>query len=221
MPTDKRQDGRHADVRGTAREQLLDAAARVFAERGYRGASVESIAAAAGVTKGALYWNFDSKEDLFFSLLEERVDRRVRLLVEATETVAGENTVTPLVSREISDVVDEERQMLLLTFEYWSLAVRDPTLSARYAERQRTLRELVAHGLVAHHEATCVALTFDPEELATAVIALANGLAMDRMVDPQSVPDRLLGEVLELIYDGLVLRSASAALKPADKPPVD
>jgi len=221
MATDKQQDGRHADVRGTAREQLLDAAARVFAERGYRGASVEAIAAEAGVTKGALYWNFENKEDLFFSLLEERVDRRVRLLVEQTETVAGEDTVPPLVSREISDVVDEQRQMLLLTHEYWSLAARDPELSARYAERQRSLRELVAHGIVAHHEATSVALTADPQELATAVIALANGLAMDRIVDPESVPDSLLGQMLELIYDGLVLRSASAALKPAGKQPVD
>ena len=221
MSTDKQQDGRHADVRGTAREQLLDAAARVFAERGYQGASVERIAAAAGVTKGALYWNFESKADLFFSLLDERVDKRVRLLVEQTQEVAGEDTVTPLVSREISDVVDEQRQMLLLTHEYWSLAARDPELSARYAERQRSLRAIVARGLVAHHEATCVTLTADPEELATAVIALANGLAMDRIVDPDSVPDRLLGEILELIYDGLVLRSASAALKPADQQPVD
>jgi AcrR family transcriptional regulator len=221
MATDKQQDGRHADLRGTAREQLLDAAARVFAERGYRGASVEAIAAEAGVTKGALYWNFENKEDLFFSLLEERVDRRVRLLVEQTETVAGEDTVPPLVSREISDVVDEQRQMLLLTHEYWSLAARDPELSARYAERQRSLRELVAHGIVAHHDATSVALTADPQELATAVIALANGLAMDRIIDPDSVPDSLLGQMLELIYDGLVLRSASAALKPAGKQPVD
>lgn len=221
MAAEKRQDGRHADVRGTAREQLLDAAARVFAERGYRGASVDSIAAAAGVTKGALYWNFKSKADLFFSLLDERVDERVRLLVAQTEALAGEDMVTPMVSREISDVVDEQRQMLLLQHEYWSLAARDPELSERYAERQRRLRKLVAHGLVAHHEATSIALTADPEELATAVIALANGLAMDRIVDPESVPDRLLGEILEIIYDGLVLRSASAALKPGGNGSVD
>jgi AcrR family transcriptional regulator len=215
------QDGRRADASRTAREQLLDAAARVFAERGYRGASVERIAAEAGVTKGALYWNFESKADLFFSLLDERVDKRVRMLVEATEAVAGEDTVTPLVSREISDVVDEERHMLLLTHEYWSLAARDPELSARYAERQRSLRTLVAHGLVAHHEATSIVLTADPEQLATGVIALANGLAMDRIIDPDSVPDQLLGEMLGLIYDGLVLRSASAALRPAGRETVD
>lgn len=203
------------DAKSTSREQLLDAAAKVFAERGYRGASVEAIAAAAGVTKGALYWNFESKADLFFSLLEERVDQRLRVLLDAAEAIAGEETVTPLVSREVSSVVDEERQIHLLTHEYWSLAARDPELGARYAERQKALRELISHALVAHHEATCVALTHDPLELATAVLALANGLGMDRIVDPDAVPATLFGEILQLIYDGLVLRSASAALRPA------
>jgi AcrR family transcriptional regulator len=214
MSIDEQQHEQSAELRGTSREQLLDAAATVFAERGYRGASVEAIAAAAGVTKGALYWNFESKSDLFFSLLEERVDQRLRLLADAADAIAGEETVTPLVSREVSSVVDEERQIHLLTHEYWALAARDPELGARYAERQRTLREMIARSLVAHHEATCVPLTHDPLELATAVLALGNGLGMDRIVDPDAVPITLFGEILQLIYDGLVLRSAADALRP-------
>lgn len=214
MPAERRADS-NGDARENSREQLLNAAAKVFAERGYRGASVEAIASEAGVTKGALYWNFDSKADLFFSLLEERVDQRLRVLLEAAEAIAGEETVTPLVSREVSSVVDEQRQIHLLTHEYWSLAARDPELGARYAARQRALRELISHALVAHHEATCVELTHDPLELATAVLALANGLGMDRIVDPDAVPETLFGDILQLIYDGLVLRSASEALRPA------
>ncbi|HEX4806256.1 MAG TPA: TetR/AcrR family transcriptional regulator [Conexibacter sp.] len=207
-------DKRSAEPRETSREQLLDAAAEVFAERGYHGASMEAIAAAAGVTTSALHWSFESKADLFFTLLEERVDRRVRMLAGAAEQIAGEETVTPLLSREISSLADEERQLHLLTHEYWALAARDPELRVRFAERQRSLRELVAHAIVAHHEATSVALTHDPTELATAVLAFGNGLGMERIVDPDAVPDSLFGEILQLIYDGLILRSASAALRP-------
>ena len=216
MPARDRHHDDDADLQQTtSREQLLDAAARVFAERGYRGASVDAIAAAANVTKGALYWNFESKADLFFSLLEERVDQRLRVLVEQTQAIAGEDSVTPMVSREVSSVVDDERQIHLLLNEYWSLAARDPELGARYAQRQRMLRELIAHGLLAHHEATSVPIAHDPMQLATAVLALAIGLGMDRLIDPDSVPDSLFGDILQLIYDGLVLRSASAALRPA------
>ena len=46
---------------------------QVFAERGYRDASMDEIVGRAGYSKGALYWHFSSKEDLFFALLEERV----------------------------------------------------------------------------------------------------------------------------------------------------
>ena len=210
-------DNRHEEneeLRGTSREQLLDAATAVFAERGYQGASVEAIAAAAGVTKGALYWYFDSKADLFFSLVEERIDQRLRTLAVAADAIAGEHTVTPLVSREVSSLTDEERQLHLLTHEYWALAARDPELGKRLAERQRSLRALIAQSIVAHHEATCVPLMHDPVELATAMLALGTGLGMDRIIDPDAVPETLFGEVLQLVYDGLVLRSASAALRP-------
>jgi len=207
-------DERNAELGETARERLLDAAAKVFAERGYQGASVEAIAAAAGVTEDALHWNFESKAELLFSLLEERVDRRLHLLVGAAGLIAGEETVTPLVSREISSLADEELQLHLLTQEYWALAARDPALRARFAQRQRSLREVVAQAIVAHHEATSVALTYDPVQLATALLALGHGLGMERIIDPDAVPDALFGEMIQLVYDGLILRSASAALRP-------
>jgi AcrR family transcriptional regulator len=219
MSIDDRQNGRNSDQ--AARERLLDVAARVFAEDGFQQSSIESIAAAAGVPTDTLLRSFESKTELFFALLGERVDARLTLLVQQAEAVAGEDSVTPLVGREVNAVVDEQRQIMLLMQEYWSLAARDPELGARYAERQRWLRALIAQGVVAHHEATSVALTHDPGELATAVIALASGLALDRIIDPESVPDRLFGEMLQLLYDGLILRSASAALKPAGNDTVD
>ena len=118
-------DGRRTEARGTARERLLDAAAEVFAERGYRAATVEDLAAAAGLTKGAVYWNFESKEDVFFALIEERVDRRARELMGVTEHAPRETATAPLVSQGVTSFADEQQALVLLLQEYWSLAVRD------------------------------------------------------------------------------------------------
>jgi AcrR family transcriptional regulator len=52
------------------REQLLESAQKLFTERGYRGTSTEEIAANAGLTKGALYFHFKSKEDILLSLIK-------------------------------------------------------------------------------------------------------------------------------------------------------
>src|SRR5437763_4351759 len=73
---------RAARARGReARDELLTAALRVFARRGYREAGVDEIAAEAGYSKGALYWHFSSKQDLLLTLVEERIDAPLRELV--------------------------------------------------------------------------------------------------------------------------------------------
>src|SRR5258708_22711125 len=67
--------------RREARDELLAAALRVFALRGYREAGVDEIAEEAGYSKGALYWHFSSKEALLQALREERIDTPIRELV--------------------------------------------------------------------------------------------------------------------------------------------
>jgi AcrR family transcriptional regulator len=206
-PASARQDGRRSEARGTARERLLDAAAQVFAERGYRAASVDDIASAAGVTKGAVYWSFKGKEDLFFALINERVDRRARELISVTERAPREIETAPLISRGISSFADEQQALILLLQEYWAVAVRDEELRERYVQRQRALRDQLAHALEARHRTTEVPLTFPAEALATGIIGLASGLAQERIADPEAVPEELLGELLSLLYDGLVHRA--------------
>jgi AcrR family transcriptional regulator len=202
-----RQDGRRAGARGTARERLLDAAATVFAERGYRAASVEDIASAAGVTKGAVYWNFESKEDLFFALMDERVDRLAHELTGVTEQAPREIETAPLVSRGISSFVVEQPALILLLQEYWALAVRDEQLREGYVQRRRALRVRLAEALEARHRTTGVPLTVPAEALATGIIGLASGLTQEQIADPEAVPADLLGEILSLLYDGLVHRA--------------
>src|SRR3954452_16619624 len=68
------------------RDALLAAAMEIFAERGYRDASVDEIAARAGYSKGAIYFHFSGKEALFFALLEERVDAPLHATLELLAT---------------------------------------------------------------------------------------------------------------------------------------
>jgi AcrR family transcriptional regulator len=205
----ERLDGRRSAARGTARQRLLDAATTVFAERGYRSASVEAITEQAGLTKGALYWNFESKEDLFHTLLDERFDRRAQELIDLLKTATRDDDTARQVSAGFAAVVDKQRELVLLSYEYWSLAVRDQGLHGRYLTRQRELTTGLAAALEVRHEIMGVPLRVPSAELATGIMALANGLAMERLVAPEAVPDHLLGEMLSLIYEGLAARVAN------------
>src|SRR4051794_41526433 len=84
--TTQRRDGRGRELRGTARRRLLDAALAELRRKGYAATSLEAIARRAGLTRGAIYWNFRSKDDLFRELLDERLDQPARELIPITET---------------------------------------------------------------------------------------------------------------------------------------
>jgi hypothetical protein len=74
-------------------------------------------------------------------------------------------------------------------------------------QRQHDLRDHLANALEARHSTTGVPLTVPAGALATGIIALASGLAQERIADPEAVPEELLGELLSLLYDGLVHRA--------------
>jgi len=197
---------------GDTRGALLDAAAEVFAERGFRDASVDEVARRAGFSKGALYWHFAGKDELFMALLEERVDRPMREMIELLESAPPQQDMGPEASRRFVDFLRGSPDLLLLDHEYWAQAVRDPELRARYAERHARLRAALGQALLTRVRHLGGPTDAPPaEDMATAMMGLAAGLARQKLVDPDAVPDDLLGDVLVLIYAGIVARAQRRA----------
>jgi AcrR family transcriptional regulator len=149
MATATRNRGRRLDRRTrTARAQgrdgraaLLQAAMEVFAQRGYRDASLDEIAARAGYSKGAIYFYFAGKDDLFFALLEERIDRPMRQAIKLLESASPEDDMAAEANRHFLALVSGQRELLLLDHEYRSQAIRDSKLRARYLKREAKLHE--------------------------------------------------------------------------------
>jgi AcrR family transcriptional regulator len=171
-------------------------------------ASVDQIAERAGYSKGALYWHFQSKEDVFFALLEERIDARLRETVELLESAPPEQDMSIEASRLFAELVTAERELLLLEHEYWSQAVRDPRVRRRYVERRREMRAALGKALAVRFEHLGAArLGTAPEETATVLLSLAAGLAQQKLIEPDTVREELLGETIAAIYRGLVARA--------------
>ena len=211
MPTQppKRKRGRPpaAQAGPSTREALLDAAAAVFAESGYAGASVDRIVAAARLSKGTFYWHFKSKEELFLALVEERIDEPARSLMEVTRSAPAGSATAPVVSQGLTDLFTGRRELLALLQEYWAAAIRDRSIRARYRRRQDRLVRTLAAALAARHERTGVPLSVPAESLARAFVALAHGLALDAAIEPDAADPALYGEILSLVYDGLAARA--------------
>ena len=184
---------RRTERQQQTREELLGAATRLFASRGFGDASIDEIAAAAGYTSGAIYANFAGKEDLFLSAFEEQIARHVREVTEAV-SAAGDDPAARSAAgaQQWVDFLDRSPDMFLLFVEYWAYAVRDPERRAAFSERFATFRETTARMLGSD----------DADALAPAVNALVYGVGFQRLAEPDAIADDLLRTSLEALFRG-------------------
>ena len=115
-------------------------------------------------------------------------------------------------TRTFAQQLNQEREALLLEREYWTLAIRDPELRARYIERQAELRDALAAALEARtrHLGT-PNLPMPAEDVARIVMSITGGLTIDELTEPGSVRPQLLGETVAVIYAGLVARAQATS----------
>ena len=198
---------RRGERRLITRAQLLDAAERVFARDGLRGASVDTIALEAGYSTGAIYSNFKGKEDLFLALLEERIDPRLAKVYEAVEAELAAGVPPLEASRRFVSALRGERDAFLLLIDFWGQAVRDPTAAERFAQRHARLRATVGRLLDTAIPERETGLGLPTDQLATTLIALGNGFAIELLADPDAVPEDLFGHAIgALVQDSRASR---------------
>src|SRR3954454_24858184 len=126
---------RQQERKAQTRAELLDAAADLFAERGFQRVTLEQIADRAGFTTGAIYRHFESKQDLFLSLFEERIERRMRAIEQAAPPDLGPEAALERAGRQFAELLRRDRGWYLLLFEYWLEAARDPAFRKRFRRR--------------------------------------------------------------------------------------
>jgi AcrR family transcriptional regulator len=205
------------EQKALTRRRLIDAAESVFARSGFHGASVEEIAQEAGATTGALYSNFAGKEDLFLALFEERIATDVG---EYSEIVAAGRTPGEQ-ARGAADhwmeILRERPNYFPLLIEFWSYAIREPQLRERLGGRFAALRSGSARVASEAAESWGFPASAEAgERLGLFINALGNGLALEKLVDPDAVPDELYGEMLALIFQAFeaLLRENPSAVEP-------
>ena len=192
-----------AERQAQTRQELLDAAARVFVERGFEGASIEAITEEAGYTRGAFYSNFASKAELFAELLQQRVYTTYRQMAAAS--AAGERQSLRETGERLAAIqgATEGRWLFRLWLELLAHAGRDDQFRKLAGRFWSTTRELSAEGIRRAYDEAGQKPPASPERLATAMIALDIGLALQHFVDPKAVPLDTYPELYELVFGPL------------------
>jgi AcrR family transcriptional regulator len=207
-----------AEKQARTRAELLSTAARVFGQRGYKGASVEEIAEEAGYSHGAVYSNFDGKADLFLAVLEDYMAERARELAE-TQAGLADDAPIEIRARALADQWMErfakDRESFLLHMEFVAHAGRDPELAERFGTRSAALREAIAAYIAHYQELEGIESELTPDDLALVLRALGIGLAIEALVSPGAVREGAYGDFVELLVK--LLREHGSAVKPRGK----
>jgi AcrR family transcriptional regulator len=200
------------ESRQRTRTLLLDAAERVFARRGYRGASLDEIAAEAGFSKGAVYSNFSSKEELFLALIDRRrTDDRVAL--GAALRVPDNEGRAPLFAETAAPTDAAAWTWGLLALEFFLYAAREPEVRARLASQYEDQRASIAEALRATWPALASA-PLGPRDIATIVMALSTGLGVQAVLDPAAIDPELFARALDaLVTSAAGRRKARSAAR--------
>lgn len=208
-----------AEAKALTRERLLQAAAHVFARRGFEGASVEEIAESAGYSTGALYSNFANKEELFLELLSARRTRgTARHVTAVAEAFGAANDPAGDPFEQLTDAfvraADRRSEAVVLQAEFWLYAVRHPeamaVVAARLGDQVDALTEVVAAAM----ERAGVDSRVPARALTSVAVAMFHGLVRQRRIDPASVPDELFADGLRWLLAG----SRVVADEPAGSP---
>ena len=196
------QRSRREERKEETRRELVDAAVKVFAERGFQRASLEEIARDAGYTTGAIYWHFGGKDELFLAAFEAYALTRVGEIAAIDESARGE---LPQRARLFADHwmarLAEDPSFMIVALEFFVHSLRTPRLREAMADRHAAVRLALAGILEQEASSAGVELPMPAQQLATVMRELGVGLAIAKLGDPDAVPDSLYGDFVQRFYE--------------------
>jgi AcrR family transcriptional regulator len=194
---------RREEKKAATREALLAAATKVFARQGYVAASVDEVAWEAGLTKGAVYSNFASKDALFAAVIERYHDRRMLELLERVDWEAESTEQAALAGEQFMGINDPD--LFLLILEYTLHSARFPAGHEPMRDGQRRLKAAVAETVARRGVGNWdIEAALPVAELVTAFFAIGEGFTLQRISDPESCPEDLYGKMLMIFVRGLM-----------------
>lgn len=166
------------------RERLLDAAQACFAQYGYETTGVAKVCRQAGVSKGAFYHHFPSKQALFLELMNrwlEGLDTQFASIRDESGSVAhGLRRMVELMDQ----VLVQARGQLPLFLEFMSQARHDPVLWQAMVAPHRRYREMFRQ-MIAAGVADGSLLPVDPGPTADELVSMAVGVLLQSLLDPE------------------------------------
>jgi AcrR family transcriptional regulator len=177
-----------AERKQQTRAEVLAAAQRVFLRDGFHGASLTEIAQEAGYTFGAVYSNFQNKDELFLAVIDAENQRRIPMHVDFLLDASSLEEGLRASAREYAEYAQQHPEWTAVYVEFWTHASRQPELRRKVAERHEHLLDTVTELIEEFARRWGVEFTIPAREVVRGTYALSRGMGLERLVDPRATP---------------------------------
>ena len=158
---------------------------RVFARSGIDKARMDDIVEESGLSKGTLYWYFESKDEIIITILENMFDEELAHLKEMQNAGSASERILAFTKQTIDDL-DEMRWLVPLTLEFYALALRQPNVEEILRKYLRAYLEILAP-LVQQGIDQGEFQPFNAQEVAIEILALFEGTLLLSVLDRDAV----------------------------------
>lgn len=186
--------------------RVLDAAAHIFSVYGYANSSLEKVAEYAGLSKGAVYWHFSSKQDLFLALLDRNYELQLRVLPAQIEHILSADDARAALSDWFESqltclLTGDKNSMLFLEFVVSS---RDREVREHLQNRHDRLMRQVGELIRTMQQKGLLSKDTDPSSTAKMIDALLKGIVIEWLMDPRPEElKKLIHTTSKIIWQGL------------------
>lgn len=180
----------------------MRAAAKVFARHGFDGVSLDQVAEEAGYTKGAVYSNFASKDDLFTALIEAHCQDSLEQTRRLLQSPGSADERLQRIGDRIAEQIVGDRDWTRLFMEFWTQSLRDAKLRRRFLTAWGATRAGFTQLIEQRARESGTSLALPADQLASVAMALTNGLALQLLLDPRLIRPATFGATLSLLVSG-------------------
>ncbi len=190
------------------RREILKAGLRAFAGKGYAATRLEDVAEEAGVTRGAIYWHFDSKEALYLQLMEETFERYQEQVRQALQVEGSPLTKIRNLLKELFVMLEDDEDYraayttsLFRTTDADGMQDQFTKIVTFMGELGRTLGNLIQEGI----EIGEIDPATNPFTAAVALVSYINGVEISWLGAPESFPVKSMADDLaDFILKGVL-----------------
>jgi AcrR family transcriptional regulator len=173
------------DLPGDKAARIVDAMRVSVAEHGIAGSTFDRVAREAGVSRGLLHYYFGSKERLLVEVVRREAEVRGRSLDQAVAGASGADELIHALVRNLEEILGEGQSAMVTFYELLTLGQRNAEIAAELAELARRMRTRLAEALRAGREAGVFELRAPPDDVASFLFALADGVTIRRLAEPE------------------------------------